>query len=1724
MSVVSQVNNTYVGSLQTPTDTVTNAIGLSAIDALGQSVSNIGQMVNFNQKTIFTNFIGKFDKIPIQVIDPINISNTLTVGGAAYSGGSASSITTINQGGTTINISTSGSIQFAINSSLVINLNEDGGFQYNPFNSLSSSLFQVNGQLVTSSFQLFNGAISSYFLQAIDSSGKAQWATVPFLRNSSLQESLVLNGPAGFQQGFQFQTLGSAAGTQGFIDANSNWFVGAPNYVENADLTASNGVLVTSNLRLKGGQVGYLLQQQNVYGDLSWTPPLSTNLYITHQINCNLSSSVTAQAGNISFAINSSEVMRINSNGFLGIGTASPQASLHVVGKSFLNGGLRLTNLDSDPIFNPSTGYVLTCIDNQGNAVWNPPQAGAGGPSGIISEPAGLYFLGQRVLFVSTVSNVFATAGPVPVTFDISGNMIATSYQGNGPNGILFNGLGSNTTLAVITPSGNMGIGTVNPGATLEVAGSAIIDLALTVSNNITTGGTFIGDGSQITNILPGNVGIGANQLSAFYTTTRTSLSNQSFLISTNYSTLYGLALTQSPTSSDSISSLSTTVANNFLTLSTLSYNINSNLSSVFASNFITLSSISANDFVTLSTLTSVTSSNLSVATSRQFSTVSNGLFSTLSSQIRFTNTQFSTYYVSSIQYASTAVGRLSTLIGPGWYYTSSLIGLISSGGGGGGGVYNSTFDYNYAAAIVVDTLRAGIDFQQIVVGSQLPNPRDTDYYTSVVDISGNTFIGPNSRILISSGGGITIGSNALNSTYGAIDVDGTIYAGAFAGQSTLRFDLGGSKVGEFAPNGTLTLGQSLSTSYLYQPTLDISGNIEITGLLLKNGLPYNLTPILDLYWGRQGTNVFYTLGNVGIGTAVPQYTLDVAGDIRCASLTIAGRRIGGLSSLIGSVLTSDSLWSTNGSKLFYTGGPVGIGAGNTNPLYTLDVSGSAHFHGGPVYMSTAAIGFPANSQIYGALDVAGIIYADGFGGGYNNLPLRFFKQEKEVARVGSDGRFMIGMSTQSAVGTGMDISGNINVFGKLYQNGQEVLTNTSNNWGYVGSNLVYIGGGNVGIGTTIPQKTLDVAGTIRCQAIQIVRQVPVGNGLLSTSMLLETTVFYMDTTSRNAFYVDTGNVGIGISTPSARLTVIGDILAMSTVTANGIVTNNLNFQTLTAPTNSNIAFNVQSGIYSTVTAGLFLSTAAVALGPGVPFVTPQAAITFAEGTTQSGTLLDIKANTNPPPSVYRFATAVTQYIFTIPNTATSIDFTAWGAGGGSMFLSAGNESRGGAGACIVANYSSSAGTRFRVTVGAAGQRGSYPGATPSGGGGLTMLEVWTGSAWSILFIVGSGGGGGYEATGGAGSGSGAGFQGGNGSKSTNATVAGIALGNTSGGGGGQSGGGDAGSSYAGVVGFPGTSQAGGEPNSPIGSGAGGGAGYYGGGSGVSPGGGGGGSTYLNTAVLNSYTVYDGAINVPGNSSSSLNLDAGVGGSAGVLAGAGAIVFSVNYGGRTEPLMTITEGLQSTGTTYFSIDRSGNTLIKGNINVLGDILQNGTVFAGGGWNTVGVSNTSFTAGYVGIGTATPQSVLDVAGIIRCQGVRVVSGLELGPSVSETIIYPSRSGWSQTLLLNTVGSSASPFCSTSVVTNTSSFVLATANINLSNTSGSQRTVNAYLTINGLSSFSTATTVAAGQTGQTSLSYRGYFGAGTNSVVAWSYADTGGVLSGIRADISATGNLL
>ena len=280
MSFASQTNSGFVNSIQTPTDTVPNAIGLSDIESIRANLTNVQKMVNFDTKAVYVNIIGKYDKIPIQVIDPINISNSFFVGGTDYtasgSGGTGSG-TSITNGTSRIevfsNLSTAinGVVQITANSTLVASFDSNGNFLYQTrgYAGVSTGTFTVNGNFVTSRFRLPSSInVSSMFLQA-DASGNGFWHTLDTLDNSNVRFQAVSNGPSGWQKGFNFTNLSSTLGnisSLGFIDANGIWNIGQSNYVLNADLKSSNNILVASNIRFKEatGKVGHFVRAANI--------------------------------------------------------------------------------------------------------------------------------------------------------------------------------------------------------------------------------------------------------------------------------------------------------------------------------------------------------------------------------------------------------------------------------------------------------------------------------------------------------------------------------------------------------------------------------------------------------------------------------------------------------------------------------------------------------------------------------------------------------------------------------------------------------------------------------------------------------------------------------------------------------------------------------------------------------------------------------------------------------------------------------------------------------------------------------------------------------------------------------------------------------------------------------------------------------------------------------------------------------------------------------------------------------------------------------------------------------------------------------------------------------------------------------------------------------------------------------------------------------------------
>ena len=890
MSFASQTNSGFVNSIQTPTDTVPNAIGLSDIESIRANLTNVQKMVNFDAKAIYTNIIGKYDKIPIQVVDPINISNTFFVGGTSFTAsgsGSGGTGTSITNGTSRIeiysNLSTAvdGVIQITANSTLVASFDSAGNFLYQPrgYLGVSTGTFSIRGNFVTTSFQLTSSMnVSSMYLRA-DASGNGFWNTLDTLENSNVRFAAVSNGPSAWQQGFQFTSLSTTRGnvsTLGYIDGNGIWNVGQPNYVLNADLISSNNTLVASNIRFKPatGKVGYFLRAANVYGDLEYVDAGTFNTTITDQVtSANSLTTVLAEDHAISFAVNGGEVARVSSNGFLGLANPLPQATLDNSNATILRSTLQLPNLY--PGYTARKGYLLTAIDNSGTATWQNISSIADGNGnsitiGAVGAPVALVVNGQNVLYATTTSNLIASGGTSDVTMDVSGVVIAQQYRGY--NDTINFTKANGSVQAVLTAGGNLGIGTTTPGSMLTVAGDSYIGGNLTVNTalrgnqQITAGLGFVGDGSLITNILPLNVGTTSNNLVTFYSDTRQNISIQSTQTSQNLSAAVGyLRSLISTTSYTTYSSLSTQI---FGVWSSLSTTTGLSISSLYGvSN--SLSSTQGLLYSTLSSGTTTVYSNLSTNISVNSSTSAGQLFVTSN----YFSTFISSVAAAGVANTSTSIGGLSTLLGPGYYATSTLtFNYINQ--------QFSTASSRFGLADeVTQILTLGASFQQIHVGSSLPNPRiSSSIYTA--DISGNVLF-RNGPVYMSTVVGIQypLGSTLL----GALDVNGLIYSKGLASKSVdgPTFYRQGSTLGGFAADNRLVVGQS-SLSY-HGTGIDISGNINLTGNLYVNDTEVELAPM----WKKIGSNVIYTSGNIGIGTTAPQNSLDVAGTIRCQALQI---------------------------------------------------------------------------------------------------------------------------------------------------------------------------------------------------------------------------------------------------------------------------------------------------------------------------------------------------------------------------------------------------------------------------------------------------------------------------------------------------------------------------------------------------------------------------------------------------------------------------------------------------------------------------------------------------------------------------------------------------------------------------------------------------------------------------------------------------------------------
>ena len=413
-----------------------------------------------------------------------------------------------------------------------------------------------------------------------------------------------------------------------------------------------------------------------------------------------------------------------------------------------------------------------------------------------------------------------------------------------------------------------------------------------------------------------------------------------------------------------------------------------------------------------------------------------------------------------------------------------------------------------------------------------------------------------------------------------------------------MTFYTGGSERMRLDTSGNLGIGTSSPGV-----KLDVAGAIRSTNsnVYAGDGSAFAWGAASTYVGGSSSTNImtFVTSssermridssGNVGIGTSSPAYKLDVRGVIAGGNGTIIGGISYSTRPEIGAISNHPVGFITNNTTqmLIDTSGNVGIGT--SSPAQKLDVVGSGKA------TSSFAVG-DSSGNLSGSMvnesDVSKSITfnADPANVGTNSF-MRWNVDGTERMRIDSSGNVGIGTSSPSYK---LDVVGGIRVNltgqAQIWNGATGVYTSYQYNGttnGDIGTaNQTFSGGatgdfgitsragnlvlgtnttermridssGNVGIGTSSPGYKLDVASgdTTNGQAIRIrANATSASGGLQFTDSAASTQYgwikgkstglsFFGGNNSAGDMFIDaSGNVGIGVNNPTAKLQVAGQI------------------------------------------------------------------------------------------------------------------------------------------------------------------------------------------------------------------------------------------------------------------------------------------------------------------------------------------------------------------------------------------------------------------------------------------------------------------------------------------------------------------------------------------------------------------------------------------------------
>ena len=314
---------------------------------------------------------------------------------------------------------------------------------------------------------------------------------------------------------------------------------------------------------------------------------------------------------------------------------------------------------------------------------------------------------------------------------------------------------------------------------------------------------------------------------------------------------------------------------------------------------------------------------------------------------------------------------------------------------------------------------------------------------------------------------------------------------------------------------------------------LDIVGDINFTGTFYKNKSIYSGSEI----WATNGTNVFYTQGNVGFGTTNPSHQLDVAGGIRSTSLSsgsISTTNIIATNSTFGGhIIPSSTLTYDLGSEnnrwrtLYLSGNTIDLGG----TLISASTTGNISF--GETVISTTTSG----------------------GSVFKNATIDDLSSTNINTTILTAGTLVASNAIATNISTGTLQApsgitvGNINFTGSLYQNGVPYL---GSQWTSTAGNVSYTSGSvsAINIDTTTVTASTILANIITAGTISLSGDLIVG-GTLTTVNITTTNLT---------------DVNISTGTLNASSSTISNVL-FTNISSSTLLSSNANITTLTAGT-----------------------------------------------------------------------------------------------------------------------------------------------------------------------------------------------------------------------------------------------------------------------------------------------------------------------------------------------------------------------------------------------------------------------------------------------------------------------------------------------------------------------------------------------------------------------------